>query len=97
MTFCKRSLAVNIHKARYPVFTPVPEPLVGLIPFLKTMEPINLYVVPPSPPCRAVITAAKYMKIDVNLKYVNLMAGNIKCSVFVVGLFRFKKRETILK
>jgi len=40
------------------------------------MTPINLFVVPPSPPCRAVIIAAKYMKINVNLIYVDLMKGH---------------------
>lgn len=39
------------------------------------MKPIDLYVVPPSPPCRAVIIAAKYMKLDINLIYVDLNAG----------------------
>lgn len=39
------------------------------------VKPINLYVVPRSPPCRAVIISAKYLKINVNLIYVDSMKG----------------------
>ena len=46
-----------------------------MFPFGAVMTPIDLYVVPPSPPCRAVIIAAKYLNINVNIIYLDLMKG----------------------
>jgi len=40
--------------------------------------PIDLYFVPPSPPCRAVIMAARHLNIELNAKFVDLMKGEQK-------------------
>ena len=37
--------------------------------------PIDLYWMAPSPPCRTVVMTAHLIGADVNLKVVNLMAG----------------------
>ncbi|XP_054159968.1 uncharacterized protein LOC128958178 [Oppia nitens] len=37
--------------------------------------PIDLYLMNLSPPCRAVLMGIKHLKLDVNVKTVNLMAG----------------------
>ncbi|XP_054159051.1 glutathione S-transferase 1-like [Oppia nitens] len=39
---------------------------------------IDLYFVGPSPPCRAVMMAAKHLNINLNPKYVDLMKGEQK-------------------
>ncbi|UXI15364.1 cilia- and flagella-associated protein 20 [Sarcoptes scabiei] len=47
------------------------------------MRPIELYVVPPSPPCRAVIIAARYMNINIQLIQMDLMKGEQREDWFV--------------
>lgn len=52
--------------------------------------PIDLYYVPGSAPCRAVLLAAKALGVDLNLKYTDLMKGEhltpefVKVNIFVV-------------
>jgi glutathione S-transferase len=46
--------------------------------------PIDLYFVPPSPPCRAVIMAAKHLNIELNPKFVDLMKGLNNSIILIV-------------
>lgn len=36
---------------------------------------MNLYYLPPSPPCRAVMILARILGIDLNLKTLNILQG----------------------
>lgn len=46
-----------------------------LLPFTIWKMPIDFYYIAPSPPARAVLMTAKDLGIDMNLKVVNLLAG----------------------
>ena len=47
------------------------------------MPEIDLYYVPTSPPCRAVMMTAYLVGVDVNLKMVDLMGGELKKPEFL--------------
>jgi len=45
--------------------------------------PIDIYYTILSPPARAVLVLSKYLKLDVNLNSLNLMAGDTKTPEFL--------------
>lgn len=53
---------------------------------------IDLYYFPPSPPCRSVLMLGKALRINFNLKNVNIMAGEhitpefLKVTTYVFSL-----------
>ncbi|XP_041988753.1 glutathione S-transferase 1-like isoform X3 [Aricia agestis] len=46
-------------------------------------EPIKLYYVPPSPPCRAVMMTAKAVGVELELNFTNIMEGEHKTPEFL--------------
>ena len=51
--------------------------------------PIDLYYLPPSPPCRAVMMLAKHLGIHFNLKTVNVLKGEHLKPQFMKVCFSF--------
>lgn len=44
------------------------------IPFVR-LKSMNLYYLPPSPPCRAVLLLGRILGLEFNLKSVNIQEG----------------------
>lgn len=63
--------------------------------FCSTMG-IDLYYVPGSAPCRAVLLAAKALGVELNLKYCDLMKGEHLTPEFIkVGFCNFHNNRNI--
>lgn len=43
--------------------------------FKFSLKSMNLFYLPPSPPCRAVLLLVRMLGIEVNLKSMNIMEG----------------------
>ncbi|KAI7815122.1 glutathione S-transferase, partial [Rhyzopertha dominica] len=52
-------------------------------PDKRMSESIDLYSFPPSPPCRAVLLLAKAIGLKLNVKTVNVMAGETRTPEFI--------------
>lgn len=50
---------------------------------IESIMPLDLYVMPASPPCRAVLMLVRELDIDVNVKNIDLLKGEQNSQEFL--------------